>query len=219
MKINKKQGIVAALIIVIIIFLITAIYYSSNYKRYVKYCEGTCDSKIVSNQLLSEVIATRTEKETNQIQQNAQAINRDVIKLDNAELNKEEQETYDNNQIQQVFDATAVYDIDELISLGDEYEQTLTKYDQLIEDNQIRIIKNNIEKKDEHISSLRDQITAYDLSGEEQADFENSLDYYNQIDYNPNQDYTISELSLYVSQYGLSEVNFENDLETIEYAR
>lgn len=149
MKINKKQWWIAITVIVVVILLITTLHYSFNYKQYVKYCEGTCDTKLISNKLLNDVIEARTEQETNQIQQDAQAINQDVIKLNNADLNEDEQTEYTSYSLKEIYDSATEYDIDQLISLGDEYEQTLNKFNQLIDENQIRILKDKIKQKDE----------------------------------------------------------------------
>lgn len=216
MKISRKKGILAIIVIVVIVLLMVILHYGFNYKQYIKYCEGLCDSKIVSNQLLEEVIEARTEKEISQIEQNSQAINRDVIKLNNAELNEDEKDEYSSNSLKQVYDTATEYDIDQLISLGNEYEQTLNVFDQLIVDNQNRILKDKIEQTDEHIAKLRNVIKEHDLNDEEKADYENSLDYYNQIDYDSSKEYSVSELNVFLSEYGLSEINFENDLDSVK---
>lgn len=207
---QRKKILIITSIAVLVILVVIAVHYVSNYKQYQKYCEGQCESKFVSNELLDSVITTRLETEEKQILTNQRKIERDIFKLENSNLNEEEQSKYESYTINPEFDLSREYDIDQIIEFSNTYDKALENYDNLVTANQTRELKDKISDKQKEIAKTRSEIEKFNLTESEQSDYQNLIEEYNQIDYDANVDYTVPELNLYLSNYGLSAVNFEN---------
>lgn len=219
MKKLKRKSIIKIVIAISTIIVVGFIHYGINNRQYHKYCEGECPQKIVTNKVLNQVIEDRSKEEVKQIQKDKNAIDRATVKLDNANLNEEEEAEYQSYKIDSEYDSTIDYDVDQLIELAEVYNTALDNYSTLIDNHEVRILKDKIDEKQKAIAELQSTINNLSLSSQEQADYKQSLDYYNQIDYDKSKNYSLSELNVYLSEYGLSEVNFENDLQTYQMVR
>lgn len=210
MKNQKKKILIITSIAILVILVVIGMYYINNYKQYQKYCEGQCDSKIVSSKLLDEVITTRSETEEKQILTDQRKIERDIFKLENSDLNEEEQSKFESYAINPEYDSSNEYDVDQLIEFSKVYNEALENYDNLITENKTRELKNEISDKQSEIAQSRAEIDELNLNESEQSDYQDLIEEYNQIDYDKNTDYSESELNVYLSDYGLSATNFEN---------
>lgn len=196
-----KRTVLILIIVIAVIFISYQVYNNYLTREFKKYCIDNCDVNHVSKNDLENVKSSRKEIAVTNIQKyqdDIESINNNLV---TADLTSDEQAKLNNTKLEEEYNQSIDYSIDELLQLETEYKQVDDSVQQVFNDYNERLSKESINEYLKQIEINKQDLENASLSSTEQEQYADLNEQLSSINYDKSKDYNMEQLDSYIKMY------------------